>query len=244
MTTNKQSALDGLRAYIRAFLTDFKLSHTCDVQTGERFPLLDRLCAPGDAGHDTGEAEIALLAEALVTALPEGAADAVKHGGLHAVMEAAAWRNAMNGLCTIWPATADEAADHLRRRLHPQHYAEPATSPGTTAERAPVATEDGIDYTVVQAFADKHGVSYNAACAMVRAACAGVQPSTGAGVGLHPDTMLLNWLEQHGTVNFDFETAQVRFPIPESFRAADSLREIFDAARAHQEHADQLEGAA
>ena len=137
-----------------------------------------------------------------------------------------------------------EVSGFQPRRLHPQHYAEPATSPGTTAERAPVATKDGIDYTVVQAFADKHGVSYNAACAMVRAACAGVQPSTGAGVGLHPDTMLLNWLEQHGTGNFDFETAQVRFPIPESFRAADSLREIFDAARAHQEHADQLEGAA
>ena len=38
--------------------------------------------------------------------------------GIRTLMEMQAWRNAMTGLCLIWPNTPDEAAAHLRKRLH------------------------------------------------------------------------------------------------------------------------------
>lgn len=42
---------------------------------------------------------------------------------LRVIMERDGWRNAMTGLCTIWPKTPDEAATHLRARLHPDRTA-------------------------------------------------------------------------------------------------------------------------
>lgn len=54
----------------------------------------------------------------LVEEAVEPAASGADDAFLRAVMEAAAWRNAMTGLCTIWPKSPDEAADHLRKRLH------------------------------------------------------------------------------------------------------------------------------
>ncbi|WP_432262762.1 hypothetical protein [Cupriavidus sp. TMH.W2] len=275
MTDEHQHALDALRAHVRAFLMEHLLTHTCDTESGERFPLVDKLCAPDDNTTGTGKAEITLLAEAIVDALPEGAAQAVRDGNLHAVMEAAAWRNAMTGLCQIWPKTADEAAAHLRQRLHPEHGA--MRAPAGLRTRA--AEGHAIDYTVVQAFADKHGVPYNEACAMVREALRhgasapvafiqrdhleqakrgaflcrveskyrdgmGLEPfflghapvlATAAPAESSPDTALLDWLERQGTVNFDYETAQVAFPVPDSLRGGNSLREIVEAARLHHE---------
>jgi len=60
---------------------------------------------------------------------------------------------------------------------------------------------------------------------------------------LHTDTILLDWLEKFGNVNFDFERGQVSFPLPDSFCEADSLREIFRAARTHQMSTEQEEDA-
>jgi hypothetical protein len=42
---------------------------------------------------------------------------------LRAIVERDSWRSAVTGLCTIWPKTPDEAATHLRARLHPDRAA-------------------------------------------------------------------------------------------------------------------------
>jgi hypothetical protein len=181
----EQTAREALRAHLEVVLLEHLLTHTRDTGSDERFPLVDKLCAPGDETLQTGREEIALLAEALVDALPAGAAQAIEAGNLRAVMEAHAWRNAMTGLCTIWPKTADEAAAHLRARLHP---------PRGPAIVAPVSPP----------------------------------------VPVPDDADMLHWLEQHATVNFDFETASIRFTVPDSLRGGHSLREILAAAQAHE----------
>lgn len=54
----------------------------------------------------------------LVEDADETAGSGADDAHLRAVMEGSAWRNAMTGLCTIWPMSPDAAADHLRTRLH------------------------------------------------------------------------------------------------------------------------------
>lgn len=54
--------------------------------------------------------------EELLGAVPQ--VEYAEEPQLRTVMELHAWRNAMVGLCTIWPKSPDEAADHLRKRLH------------------------------------------------------------------------------------------------------------------------------
>lgn len=62
--------------------------------------------------------------EPFFAALTAGATG--QHDGnpwLRVIMERDGWRNAVTGLCTIWPKTPDEAANHLRARLHPDRAA-------------------------------------------------------------------------------------------------------------------------
>ncbi|MBP0633687.1 MULTISPECIES: hypothetical protein [unclassified Cupriavidus] len=69
---------EALLTTIRDVLMEHGLSYTEDLGTGERFPLVDKLCAPNDQTTQTGEDEIAILAETILDVIPDYAAPAEK----------------------------------------------------------------------------------------------------------------------------------------------------------------------
>ena len=71
---------------IHGVLTEHGLSYTCD-DNGEKYPLVDKLSAPGDSSTKTGKDEVALLAEAVLDVLPTtvrvfSATTAAAHAGV------------------------------------------------------------------------------------------------------------------------------------------------------------------
>jgi len=60
-----------------------------------------------------------MLSEEMCVCLGSALEEAAKSDShLASIMERNEWRNAMVGLCSSWPKTAEEAAEHLRQRLH------------------------------------------------------------------------------------------------------------------------------
>lgn len=60
-----------LHEAILTVLMEHGLSHTEDTASGEKFPLIDKLCAPGDDTIETGKREAVVLAEAILEVIPE-----------------------------------------------------------------------------------------------------------------------------------------------------------------------------
>ncbi|WAL81349.1 hypothetical protein OYT13_15975 [Pandoraea sp. XJJ-1] len=90
---------------------------------------------------------------------------------LRAIMERDAWRNAMVGLCNgrDWPTTPDEAADHLRKRLHPERAADaPQSFLGKwsdTIKQMPMGTADAPQVGAgITKNLDKYGYCIGCSC--------------------------------------------------------------------------------
>lgn len=63
--------VERINAAVLEALMQHGLSHTCDADSGERFPLVDKLCAPSDDTIETGKSEVQRIAETVVHAVLE-----------------------------------------------------------------------------------------------------------------------------------------------------------------------------
>lgn len=61
---------EALYEAIHGALMEHGLNYTEDTGSGEKFPLVDKLCAPGDETIETGKQEVALLAESILDVIP------------------------------------------------------------------------------------------------------------------------------------------------------------------------------
>lgn len=113
---------------IHGVLMEHGLSYTCD-DSDEKYPLVDKLAAPGDSSTKTGRDEVALLAEAVLDVLPTTVR----------VLKSTADASPL--------VVSDEVLDKIRRLV--SNYTNDEIRAQLDLARAPVETGDGAGNTVL-----------------------------------------------------------------------------------------------